>query len=381
MRRKKRKGLLWLFVIPVLLIGFGIGVFWGRQPDAPQEVGHTNYTSLETYAYSTLNDQEKQVYDQMVYAIENREEYVSLATTDQDEMQKVYWAVRYDHCEYFWTDSYRYEVFTNRNGEVTALYFRPQYTMDEEEQEKYQKEIEAAAAEMLSGISQDATDYEKALYVYTTLIRETEYSEEAPNNQNIISTFLNHQTVCQGYSYGAQYLLNILGVPCTTICGTADGVNHSWNLIRMDGDYYYMDVTWGETEYWTAMDEESEMQVQDDVINYSYFGVSDEDTNFMQRHQAFDYVPLPECSATRDNYFVHEGLYFDQWDSEAVGSAIRHAYERGESAVFLKFSDESLYARAFTYLIEENNWSRYCDLNQISYIDGFDTNVLMLRFD
>ena len=296
-------------------------------------------------------------------------------------MQKVYWAVRYDHCEYFWTDSYRYEVFTNRNGEVTALYFRPQYTMDEEEQEKYQKEIEAAAAEMLSGISQDATDYEKALYVYTTLIRETEYSEEAPNNQNIISTFLNHQTVCQGYSYGAQYLLNILGVPCTTICGTADGVNHSWNLIRMDGDYYYMDVTWGETEYWTAMDEESEMQVQDDVINYSYFGVSDKDTNFMQRHQAFDYVPLPECTATQDNYFVHEGLYFDQWEPDQVGAAIRKAYESGESAVFLKFADESLYAQAFTYLIEENNWSRYCDRNQISYIDGFDTNVLMLRFD
>lgn len=381
MRRRKRKGLLWLLVIPVLIIGFGIGVFWGRQPAAPQEVAHTTHDSEEAYAYSTLNDQEKQVYDQMVYAIENREEYVSLATTDQEEMQKVYWAVRYDHCEYFWTDSYRYEVFTNRNDEVTALYFRPQYTMDEDKQKQYQKKIDAAAKEMLSGISQDATDYEKALYVYTTLIRQTEYSEDAPDNQNIISTFLNHKTVCQGYSYGAQYLLNMLGVPCTTVCGTADGVNHSWNLIRMDGEYYYMDVTWGETEYWTAMDEESEMQTQDDVINYSYFGVSDEDTNFMERHQAFDYVPLPECTATQDNYFVHEGLYFDQWDSQAVGSTIRKAYESGESAVFLKFSDESLYAQAFTYLIEENNWSRYCDLNQISYIDGFDTNVLMLRFD
>lgn len=382
MKRRKKRGLMWPLAAAVLVIGFGIGIYWGRQPQAPSRVEHQPHRQQQeaAYAYSTLNETQKEVYDQMVYAIEERKEYVSLATTDQEEMKKAYWAVRYDHCEYFWTDSYRYEVFTNRKGETTALYFRPEFTMDEKQQEEYQKQIDASADQMLEGISDEASDYEKALYVYRTLIEQTEYVVDSENNQNIISTFVNHETVCQGYSYGAQYLLNRLGVACTTVCGTAEGTNHSWNLLVMDGEYYYMDVTWGEAEYWASVEADDQAQGTKDVVNYSYFGVSDADENFISQHKAFDYVPMPECTAMENNYFVHEGLYFEQWDPDQAGSAIRKAYDQGQSTVSLKFANEDLYDQAFYYLIEENNWSRYCNEKQIAYVDGFDMNVLMLRF-
>ena len=381
-QRRRKRGFMWPLAAAVLVIGFGIGIYWGRQPQAPSPVEHQSHAQQQeaAYAYSTLNETQQEVYDQMVYAIEERKEYVSLATTDQEEMKKVYWAVRYDHCEYFWTDSYRYEVFTNRKGETTALYFRPEYTMDEKQQAEYQKQIDASADQMLKGISKEASDYEKALYVYRTLIEQTEYVETSENNQNIISTFVNHETVCQGYSYGAQYLLNRLGVACTTVCGTAEGTNHSWNLIVMDGEYYYMDVTWGEAEYWASVDGDDQAEGTKDVVNYSYFGVSDADKNFISQHEPFDDIPMPECTAMENNYFVHEGLYFDQWDQDQAGSAIRLAYEKGQSSVSLKFANEDLYDQAFNYLIEENNWSRYCGEKQIAYVDGFDMNVLMLRF-
>ena len=391
-KKKRRKGLFAAGVLVVLALGFAGGMYWGRLPKEPVPVEHVepafgdeeSKKRMEaqgySYAYSTLNEQERRVYDQMVDAIENRKEYVSLATTDQDVMEKSYWAMRYDHCEFFWTESYQYEVFTDRNGNVTALYFRPEFTMTEEEQKEYGTKIQTAANELLEGISPDAGDYEKALYVYRTLIEETRYVTDSEHNQNIISTFLNHETVCQGYSYGAQYLLNLLGIPCTTVCGTAEGVNHSWNLIRMDGEYYYMDVTWGEAEYWAAMDEETPVRESKDVINYSYFGVSDQDESFMRQHKPFDYIPMPVCTAVENNYFVHEGLYFDSWDLEAAGTKIREAYQAGEPVISLKFSDAAVYDQAITSLIEEGNWSRYCDEKQIGYIDGFDMNVLMLRF-
>lgn len=366
-------------MIPVLAAGLALGSFMGSKPDDPQPVRHEEQETESMYAYSTLNSTEKQVYDQIVYAIENRKDYISLSTTDQNVMEKAYWAVRYDHCEYFWTDSYEYQIFSNHDGEATAIYFRPHFTMDEEQQRQYQKRIDDSARAMLSDLPADADDYEKALYVYKTLIGKTEYVEDSQQNQNIISTFVNHKTVCQGYAYGAQYLLNMLGVPCTTVFGTSDGINHSWNLIQIDGEYYYMDVTWGETEYWNLMEGVGETG-EDDMVNYSYFGVSDADENFMSRHQPFDYIILPECTAVKDNYFVREGLYFDSWDPDAAGAAIRRAFEAGETSVSLKFSSDLLYDKAVDYFIGENHWSQYCDLNQISYVDGLGTNVLIIRF-
>ena len=341
-------------------------------------------SSKDHYAYGTLTDEEKTVYDQIVHAIEAREESVLVSTKDTQVLEKAYMAMRYDYCDFFWTDSYEYELYSNNQKEPVKLYFKPVYNCTEAEQEQYQTQIDAEAERMLADLPENATDYEKVYYVYRTLIQETSYSEEAQNNQNIVSTFVTHETVCQGYAYGAQYLLNRIGIPCITVCGTSEGANHSWNLIQMDGDYYYMDVTWGEMEYWQELqvppESASGTENREDVINYSYLGVSDKDTSFMENHIPLDYVPMPECTATKDNYYVHEGLYFDKWDKDAVGAVIRKAYDAGDNTVCIKFATKELYDTAFSYIIDEDHWADYCDVKRITYVDQFDTNVFMLDF-
>ncbi len=350
-------------------------------PEQPLEV---ESQSEGFYAYETLDDTEKLVYDEIVYAIENREESVLVATKDPEVLEKAYMATRYDYCDLFWSDAYEYELYSDSNDNPVKLYFNPIYNMSEEEQNAYQTQIDQEADRILSGISADASDYEKVLYVYRTLIEETDYSVETEHNQNIISTFVNHETVCQGYSYGAQYLLDRLGVPCITVCGTSEGENHSWNLVTMDGEYYYMDVTWGEVEYWEELDVPEEVTgavtEEADTVNYSYLGVSDADELFMTNHIPLDVVPMPECTATENNYYVHEGLYFDHWDKDEVGAVIRDAYDSGKNEVFLKFESRDLYEQAFDYIIDKDHWINYCDEQQITYVDQFDMNVLMLDF-
>ena len=341
-------------------------------------------SSKDHYAYGTLTDEEKTVYDQIVHAIEDREESVLVSTKDTRVLEKAYMAMCYDYCDFFWTDSYEYELYSNNQKEPVKLYFKPVYNCTEAEQEQYQTQIDTEAERMLKDLPENASDYEKVYYVYRMLIQETSYSEEAQNNQNIVSTFVTHETVCQGYAYGAQYLLNRIGIPCITVCGTSEGANHSWNLIQMDGDYYYMDVTWGEMEYWQELqvppESASGMENMEDVINYSYLGVSDKDTSFMENHIPLDYVPMPECTATKDNYYVHEGLYFDSWDKNAVGAVIRKAYNEGDNTVCIKFATKELYDTAFSYIIDEDHWADYCDVKRITYVDQFDTNVFMLDF-
>ena len=35
-----------------------------------------------------------------------------------------------------------------------------------------------------------------------------------------------------------------MGIPCTLVMGKTDNVSHAWNAVKLDGNWYYIDVTW-----------------------------------------------------------------------------------------------------------------------------------------
>ena len=76
--------------------------------------------SQDKYAYNTLPDNTKLVYDEILYAIMHREEKVQIATTDVDEMELAYLAVRCDYCNLFWLKQFSYVTY-NRGDEITAI--------------------------------------------------------------------------------------------------------------------------------------------------------------------------------------------------------------------------------------------------------------------
>ena len=335
-------------------------------------------SSKDHYAYGTLTDEEKTVYDQIVHAIEDREESVLVSTKDTRVLEKAYMAMRYDYCDFFWTDSYEYELYSNNQKEPVKLYFKPVYNCTEAEQEQYQTQIDTEAERMLKDLPENASDYEKVYYVYRMLIQETSYSEEAQNNQNIVSTFVTHETVCQGYAYATQYLLEKLGISCTTVLGNVSDGPHAWNLAKLDGDYYYIDTTWGNSQYLSRQDEQKE-NVVSKYIDYNYFGASTAD--IMQSHTADERISLPECTATADNYYVHEGRYITEWNPETIGAIFAQAYQNGENMVQVKFASTDLYEQAMQYFVEEYGIAKFCPgLSSFRYMEDIDSCVLFIVF-
>ncbi len=330
-------------------------------------------TSAGSYAYEQLNDTEQLVYDQIVYAFQNRETDIRLATTDLAVMEKAYQAVRYDHCEFFWVKKFAYTTY-KRGEEITAVDLTPEYAMSEEKQASFQKRIDARAAELLKGLPKKGSDFDKVLYVYRALIENVKYNTSAENSQNILSTFIDGETVCQGYAYGTQYLLDLAGIPCTTVEGTANSGNHAWNLVLMDGDYYYLDTTWGNSSYIYGQEETGGAG---DFISYEYFGSTTEE--IMSSHTASDVIPLPECTAVRDNYYIHEGLYFEDWSRIETGDRIRRAWEEQEPVIQLKFASMDDYEQAFQYLIEDFHLEDFCrGLSSVRYIEDVENSILIL---
>ena len=54
-------------------------------------------------------------------------------------------------------------------------------------------------------------------------------------------------TVCTGYARGFEALCKELNLPCWVVSGTRDGVRHTWNLVKTDGELLYIDCTAGDT--------------------------------------------------------------------------------------------------------------------------------------
>lgn len=315
------------------------------------------------YAYSCLSAAEQIWYRDMerILGYHLEEEKLSeeglaqgLSETDID---KIFQCVLNDHPELFYVEGYSYTKYTLLE-KITDIAFSGTYNVDEETAREKERQIEAAAEDILSGIEVSASDYDKVKYVYDTLICETDYQLDSTDNQNIYSVFVNHASVCQGYAKATQYLLNRLGVECTLVLGTVDtGEGHAWNLVKVDGSYYYVDSTWGDASY--QMEEEAtglQMPAMPE-INYDYLNVTTEE--LLRTHKIDSNVPMPACVATEANYYVREGALFSSYDREQMADLFSSALEQGRDDVTVKCTDETCYTEILTALIDNQEIFKY----------------------
>ncbi len=330
-------------------------------PQAEQkEIKPVQRISVGKYAYEQLSEEEKKVYDEMLSAILSQVEKISLSTTSTDIMNRAYTALCGDYGGLFWVNGYIFTRYT-KGGELVNLEFSPKYTMTREERRQTQKEIDRVVEEWFAGISVNDTDYQKAKYVYELLALNTEYVEDAKDSQNIISVFLGRKTVCQGYACAVQYLLEQLGVQSTIVSGKALGEPHAWNLICLDGEYYYMDATWGNNDY------RNKEGVETSFIDYNYMAMT---TAEMQMGHELDMeISLPECTAVLNNYYIKEGNYIEEWLPEQMGAMLAQAWEE-QRVLTLRFSDDSLKDQAFQFFIKDGHIADYCNgISRINYLE------------
>lgn len=329
--------------------------------------------SYDRYAYQQLDDGTKTIYDQVYKCIVEYNEKVTLSTKDSDVLQNAYEAVMADYGDLFWVNGYQYNTYSS-GDKVVGIEFVPKYTISKDQRDVYQATIESTANEWLSGISDTASDFDKALYVFETLVNNVDYDTDSVENQNILSVFLYQSTVCQGYADAAWYLLDRLGIDSTIIVGKANGENHAWNLVHLDGAYYFMDVTWGNSKYLDGNNDASKR------VNYAYFAMTTEEIS--QNHVITSTFEVPECLSNQDNYYVHQGLYYDQFVPEVIGSRFKESYEAGEAEISLKFSNSDLFSQVVTYFIDDNHLSEYCrGLKSVYYLLDESTNVITIQWE
>ena len=344
---------------------FGDGTY-EIESDAPESA--TTYNN-EKYVYSTLDDVHKKVYDELYQGLLDMDDNIYVSTEDDQVLKTVTEAIAADHGDLFYIDgSYTYTKY----GLITSWGFdvSPNYTMSRTDRDATKARIDEVVNAWISELPANASDYQKSKWVYETLINRVDYVTNAPDNQNIISVFLNRQTVCQGYSSAATYLFDKLGIQCFTVPGsTKDGL-HAWNCVKLDGQYYFMDITWGNSAYGGSADSKQ--------VSYAMLNITTED--ILKTHQLDASFVVPDCVAIDDNYYYQEGLYFDTFQKEKMGMIIHNGYVT-DSDVSIKCANQETYEKMKDYFLTKGHFQEYCvGLPRIKYIEYPDERIILYKF-
>ena len=311
------------------------------------------------YAYTLLPKDEQRMYAEILKVLREYGTEYTLSTTNTERIADVFQCVLNDHPELFYVEGYVFTQYT-KGDEVVEIRFSGTYNMPIEEIAGMQTAIKQYVETFRQGLWENMSEYDKVKYVYEYVINHTEYNMEAKYNQSICSVFLNGESVCQGYAKAVQYLLDGLSVQNTLVIGTVNnGEGHAWNLVKVDGSYYYVDATWGDASYQASGVSSTESISRKPSINYDFLCVTTQQLE--KTHTIQNTVPMPRCVDTTSNYYQKENCYFTVYDKEHLRQVFDTAYSKNAEQVSFRCGDKDVYDEMKNDLIYQQGIFEYMD--------------------
>lgn len=147
-----------------------------------------------------------------------------------------------------------------------------------------------------TAIKKKMSDFEKVKALHDYLVLNVEYDDKnylnntvSDDSYQVYGALINKKSVCDGYSKTMQLLLKKVGIQSFYVTGTANGEDHSWNLVRLNGKYYYVDTTWDDP-----------VPNKKGVVNYNYFLLTNKQ---LEKDHYWSQSTYPAATSEYYNYF------------------------------------------------------------------------------
>ena len=181
--------------------------------------------------------------------------------------------------------------------------------------DELQKSIYDFAVNVIDEVVTDGMDdYVKELAIHDYIVENVSYDldmlgifgEHADHAVDPYGALGEGKCICSGYTTTFQMFMDMLKIPCISIKATADGgEDHAWNMVQVNGHWYYVDVTWDDP----IPDKKGRPE------QHQYFNTTKE--VMAERHE-WDSSGDPVCDSAEDSYIAHELIKVDSMDDIAA---------------------------------------------------------------
>lgn len=353
-----------------------------------------------------LNTEEKSLYGkigQSVYRVAGQKnsggyypaEKVSMSgSVPESQIRVALMAYLDDNPQVFWiANAYSYGYQGGKT--MLQLYSRLSRSECDSAIRTLNGKIRSVIFQMPSGLK----TFSREEFLFDYLTAHCTYSDAAAADESLWQAYTAYgaltdgKVVCEGYSRAMQLLSSYADLPCALIRGAGQGAPHMWNLIRINGIWTHLDVTWCDS----------------DLVCYNYYNVTD--SAIRQSHtiapsvsrlsaeqvctQGTEYnLFLPACSSDRENYFRVRGIPVQTLSGSgdsAVINALVPRLKAGETTLTFSIGEKLNFDRTINGLLTSSPYrmsvylikaaakaGKKPNLNQVTYVtDAVDRGLTL----
>lgn len=267
------------------------------------------------------------------------------------ELHFVISAYSMDHPEVFWLES-KFSYYTTDNLTYLKLHSGLSPEETEENARTMRENIEDIFSSMESGMS----PYDRELYLHDAFASRCEYADTSDSQTDKFRVYtsmgglVDFYAVCEGYSRAMQILLSTCGVETYYVSGMGNEALHMWNTVNIDGEWYYLDVTWNDNDG-TEIDYDhfnltTEQLLYDHTISPLYWELTEEevcggDTKLAANFNIF----VPDCETSEEGYYSRNSVEvtgFDEENLSRMAQQMVDAANNEEEAIYLYLDPDYL---------------------------------------
>ena len=253
-------------------------------------------------------------YEKLVQAVSVSQKDLSLdSTLTKEEFVTVFFYYRADYPQHFWCDSQIGYSISQKTKKVVSAELH--YTMSGDALRQAQTKFNAAVTELLELAAIGSDEYEREKLLHDALITRVSYVD-GTHAHDAYGALVEGKAVCEGYARAFQYVLYQAGIQC--LIAEGNGVNpgtgtsepHAWNVVRIDGQYYHVDVTWDDVDD-TAI-----------PIVYAYFNVTTAQIEEDHTISSDECYTLPNCVAIAANYHIKNNTRLQHYAVDQIATLL-----------------------------------------------------------
>lgn len=270
------------------------------------------------FYYEKLTKQHQKAYHAMKTGLESLAPSFSVPRLDGKELADIYFMLRLDCPEIFYTVQFRYRYYPD--SEYVEMI--PEYLFNKNKILDHRKAMEARVKK-LARQAEKLSEKEKEQFVHDFICENVRYDKlKKAYSHEIIGPLGQGVGVCEGIAKAVKILCDALGIWCMIAVSEANPeknikYRHAWNIVRIGGKYYHLDVTFDNS------------LSSEHGIRYDYFNLSD--AQIFRDHEPVIWH-VPACEDGDHTYYREKKVSFTKY--EEVQKRAAQAAKKGKTLTF-----------------------------------------------